>query len=174
MHYLHKILVHVPDCIECEESWDEKKEAIRDAAESGTEDFYDRVFDWRETDCAGRWEGIYPEQVYLAADNINWFIDELIEVRNSQEADMQSCMEELRNSVGLDLETIRNKIDEHECGFMMAYYLSRFADILSGEYISASGFYNLRDYTAKVTPDIIEEIKAQPNNWALVMFDYHN
>lgn len=174
MHYLHKILVHVPDCVEYEESWDEKRETIRSAAESGTEDFYERVFDWRETDCAGRWHEDYPEQVYLASDNIDWFVNELIEVRDSQDADIQSCMDQLKNSVGLDLEAIRKKIDEHENGFMLAYYLTRFADILSGHYISSSGFYNLRDDTAKVTQEIIEEIKAEPDKWALVMFDYHN
>lgn len=174
MHCLHKILVHVPDYVENDESLDEQKEEIRAAAEFGTEDFFEDVFDWRETDSAGRWQEEYPKQVYLASDDTDWFIKELLAVKSMQEGDIESCITQLRKTSGLDLEAIRKKIDEQGCGSMTAYYLLHLSKLLYGKYDFESGFYNLRDGTAKVSEEIIEEIKSKPKDWALVMFDYHD
>lgn len=84
MHYLHKILVHIPDVDDEGENKEEIKELIRSKAEDVTENYADQTFDWRETESAGRWKGEYPEQVYIAADNLDWFLKELEEVLISQ------------------------------------------------------------------------------------------
>lgn len=63
MHYLHRILVYLPDVIS-EEKMKEKEllETIRLYADAETECFYQRAFDWRETDSAGCWSDMYPQQ----------------------------------------------------------------------------------------------------------------
>lgn len=55
MHYLHKILVYIPDAVsaEAEMTKEEKMDAVRSYADEQTADYYGSVFDWRETDCAG-------------------------------------------------------------------------------------------------------------------------
>lgn len=174
MHDLHKILVYIPNCVDRNASLKEQKEEIRSAAECGTEDFFDVAFDWRETDSAGRWKEDYPEQVYFASDDIEWFTNELIEVKNRQKEDIENCLAQLKNTVGLDLKAISEKIDEQGDRSFPAYYLLHLSELLYGKYNYDSGFYNLRDATAKISNDIIEEIRSHPNDWALVMFDYHN
>ena len=109
MHYLHRILVYLPDVIS-EEKMKEKEllETIRLYADAETECFYQRAFDWRETDSAGCWSDMYPQQVYLASSDVDWFMNELQQVMLSQRTEIDSCMEQLKSSVGNNLEDIVN------------------------------------------------------------------
>ena len=52
--------------------------------------------------------------------------------------------------------------------------MSKIGKMLHGEYISDSMFFNASAYTARLYQSDIEQIKAAPQDWALVMFDYHN
>ena len=77
MHILNRVLVRIYNgcnCL-CDEicSRDEAIRAARSWAETETEDYYPRVFDWRETDTAGGWKDQYPENVLLSKENINVF-----------------------------------------------------------------------------------------------------
>lgn len=185
MHYLHKILVYVPDVIGTSDAEMDKKElleSIRSYAESETESFYQEAFDWRETDSAGRWSDEYPQQVYLAAKDLDWFIKELQGVSACQRREIDVCMEQLKSSVGMNLEEIvnglwtRNSMYDSEDGFSMMtpYYLRNLGSHLHGDYRCDSYFYNTHDYTARLYNADLDRVRQEPQNWALVVFDYHN
>lgn len=183
MHYLHKILVHIPDVDDEGENKEEIKELIRSKAEDVTENYADQTFDWRETESAGRWKGEYPEQVYIAADNLDWFLKELEEVLISQKHEIDYSLKNITEQCGTDLNMLVNGLwnisdeyDKTRPGYndFTAYYLSKIGKMLHGEYISDSMFFNASAYTARLYQSDIEQIKAAPQDWALVMFDYHN
>lgn len=182
MHYLHKILVNVAE-LKKQEGHKPSKEDVRYFAESSTEDYYMRAFDWRETDSAGRWKDEYPKQVYFAKDNLEWFLQELERVLASQKHEIDHCLKEIIKNGETDLNRIANGLwnitdmfDKTEPGYndFTAYYLSKLGKLLHGEYISDSMFFNASACTARLYQNDIEQIKASPQDWALVMFDYHN
>lgn len=184
MHYLHKILVYIPDAVAERDLFErcELADAIRAHAESVTENYYQTVFDWRETDSAGRWSHRYPENVILAEDDVEHFVKELMDAKENQSDEVQLCFSQLENTVGTDLKHIvdvllhRNSFAENENGVncMTAYYLHCIAAYLYGEYQSDSFFYHTHDYTAFLYAEDLETIRKSPSDWALVMFDYHN
>lgn len=182
MHYLHKILVNVAE-LKRQEGHRPSKEEVRYFAESSTENYYNQAFDWRETDSAGRWKTEYPKQVYFAAKDIEWFKKELNEVIAIQKNNIDSAVAQLRATCGTDLDKIIESLwqfndvyDKRDDGAngMTAYYLSKVAQILHGDYKADSCFYNTATYSARLYPSDIEEVIKEPQNWALVMFDYHD
>lgn len=183
MHCLHRILVYIPEVADDVKNTNKAEliDLIRSCAEERTEDYYEQVFDWRETDTAGRWEDMYPENVIFAKDNPEQFIKELTECLSLQKSEIESDFAQLKCTVGTDLEQIkeglwnRKSYDDKQgkCTNMTAYYLRNISKLLYGEYTFDSGFYNSHEYTARLYQSDIEEISKNPNDWALVMFDYH-
>lgn len=185
MHYLHKILVHIPTATDADADTP-REEILRDViahAKSETECFYERAFDWREDDSAGRWSDTYPQQAYIAADDLEWFLKELVDVQESQKAEIDCCLRNIREAGGTDLTVLSDKLWNRESvsfdsgngvSEMTAYYLRCLAQHLYGEYRCDSYFYNTKTFTARLYKSDIDEIRQNPNEWALVMFDYHN
>lgn len=184
MHYLHKILVYLPEAIPDREgvSRNDVISAVRAYAENVTEDFYGTVFDWRETDTAGRWSNRYPVNVLLCEEDTERFQKELSEAREGQEKEIRFCMEHLEQTAGTDLAQIAKTVWK-QCeptqklegvDFMTTYYLNRIASLLNGDYDSDSCFYNSYQYTARLYPADIEKVKQAPADWAMALFDYHN
>ena len=186
MHFLHKILVHIPSAITADEytSREEILSAVKNHARNETESFYEQAFDWREDQSAGRWEAEYPQQAYVASDDLEWFMKELAEVQTQQKGEIDWAVAQLTSAVGIDLKHIveglwnrdgRNfdptKSDGISC--MAAFYLRNIADALYGTYRCDSYFYNTHDYTARLYQSDLDMIRQEPENWALVMFDYH-
>lgn len=169
MHALHKILVRVDD------KDANRKEIIATAraeAQELTEEFYDRAFDWRETDTAGRWEDMYPENVLLSKEGIDKFVRELEAVRNYQHDQITMCVQQI-NKVSTDLETIvENNIDVVQDHGIL-FEIKLLAELLSGDYVFDSGFFDSDWYSAKLTDGTIDKVKKDPDGWALVLFDYH-
>lgn len=184
MHYLHKILVYIPDAEPNadEQSHDELLNCIRAFAEDLTESYYGQAFDWRETDSAGRWADSYPVNVLLASENVEVFLEELSCCRQTQRNDIETCLQALKETVGTELTQIVDGVWENNpkngqfkgFSFMTSYYLHHLAKMLYGLYNSDSYFYNTHEHTARLYPDDIEAVKNAPENWALVLFDYHN
>lgn len=183
MHSLHKILVHIPD-IPLDSATCSKEDFIdrvRSYAEEQTSDGYMTVFDWRETDSAGRWEAQYPVNVLFAKEDSEQFIQELIDVQKYQHQEIQYALDELSKKAGTDLKQIICEVEkmnnQHEItktvDLMTTFYLSRIASLLYGQYIFQSYFYNISGETSRVYPQDIEAIKNNPEDWALVLFDYH-
>ncbi len=183
MHCLHKILVYIPDVEkECGKTdRTELMDEIRSHAEDRTESYYEQAYDWRETDTAGRWEDVYPNNVILASDDSDRFVKELEECLLSQKREIDEGYAQIKNTVGTDLTEIINGIwnmrdySDKQDGFtnMTAYYLHHISDLLYGDYNHDSMFYNAHEYTGRIYQSDIEEVKKTPENWALVMFDYH-
>lgn len=184
MHFLHKILVHVPSAITMDEetSREEVLEAVTRRARDETESFYEQAYDWREDDSAGRWSDEYPQQAYLASEDLEWFMKELNDIQIGQKFEINTALQMLRESVGTDLTVIvpqlwdrdgKNYDPEKGVTEMSAYYLRVLAQLLYGEYRCDSCFYNTQTYTARLYPSDLNEIKEHPEDWALVMFDYH-
>lgn len=169
MHALHKILVRVDD------KDADRKEIIATAraeAQELTEEFYDRAFDWRETDTAGRWDDMYPENVLLSKDGIDEFVRELEAVRNYQHDQITMCVQQI-NKVSTDLKTIvENNIDVVQ-NHGILFEIKLLAELLSGDYVFDSGFFDSDWYSAKLTDGTIDKVKKDPDGWALVLFDYH-
>lgn len=182
MHYLHKILVYIPDAVSDETVFDQESllEAIRRHAENETEGFYPNVFDWRETETAGRWEDEYPVNVLLARDDIERFTAEMKQAIDCRNAEIKHCLDQLKNTVGTDLEKIAKglqmgKAREQKDGFnyLTDFYLHSLSAHLHGEYRCDSCFYDTHEYTADLCPAVIERVREDAQKWALVMFDQH-
>ena len=152
MHYLHKILVYIPDALADADNCDldETISAVRAYADSETEPYYGQAFDWRETETAGRWRNVYPENVLLAADDVDYFVEELENAKRNQCNEIDCCLAELKRTVGINLEEIINGIlirgsyEEELNGFnfMTPYYLHNISSHLHGDYRCDSYFFN--------------------------------
>lgn len=184
MHYLHRILVYIPDVSNDVISLkrDSLISTIRSHAESETEAFLGEVFDWRETDTAGRWSGEYPVNVLLGGDDPTALYNAVDECFQIQKSEIDHLIAILKSSVGVDIEQIANGIwernynDKPQNGFdwLTAFYLNRLSNLLYGHYIDESLFYNVHQYTARIYKSTLAALKEKPKDWALVMFDYHN
>ncbi len=186
MHYLHKILVHVPSAIQMNDdtTYEEVLAAVKSHAQTQTEDYYQQAYDWREDESAGRWAEEYPDQVYLAIDNVGWFLKELEEIPNFQKAELDFAFEQLATTVGTNLKDIIDGLwgrdsgeitlkSENGFSSMTAFYLRNIAGILYGTYRCDSYFFNTYNHTARLYKSDLEEINRNPQDWALVMFDCH-
>lgn len=187
MHYLHKILVYIPYVKEsCGEASNKSElmNNIRMYAEHETEEYYCDVFDWRETQTAGRWKSEYPENVLLAEDDVQKFADELKTTMINQKSYIDDALTKLRKTIGTDLEEIvekhwesdRYSFNEDDDLVIETSMLNLMSIIcmLSGTYTSDSMFYNTYNGTARIYPSDIRIVERYPEDWALVMFDYHD
>lgn len=185
MHYLHRILVYIPDVTDKSIETMKKNETlqkIRSYADLETEDFYQQAFDWRETDSAGCWSIEYPINVILAKNDIERFVKELTDVMEIRNDEIHNCLTQLKETVGTNLEDIvcglqkRKSFSDSKNGLdcMAPYYLYCLAAHLHGDYRCDSYFYNTHEYSSNLFQKDIDQIKEQSENWALVMFDYHN
>lgn len=181
MHTLNKVLVYKEEGFDMSEPKSELIDDARCIAESETEAYYGAVYDWRETETAGRWEDEYPEQVYFASDNIDWFISEINEAVQSQKDELARYMAELTEKSATNLTDIVPVLmsDEREpeqskyYSSATAFALWKVARLAYGEYNCDSYIFNAKDRTARIYSEDIEAIKREPDKWALVMFDYH-
>lgn len=170
MHALHKILVNLKTDFG---EYDVDKNYIRAYAKKDTEYFGDGdVFDWRETDTAGRWSRFYPDNVLFAKDDIENFIKIIENGRTYQQHEMEYALERIKEKFGTtDLAKLNELISDDE---WESYYVTLYADLLTGRYTFDSMFYDTSRSTSKITDKLIDSIKKNPNDYALVLFDYHN
>ena len=108
MHALHKILVYIPEVVSNPENYtrEELIKEIRNYAVMNTEQFYFSVFDYRETETAGRWQSRYPLNVLFAKDNKTRFLQELSTTKDSQHERILDNLSHLKEMVGTDLVEI--------------------------------------------------------------------
>lgn len=165
MHQLHKILVKINGRCPIEaDGRDELIFLLRNRAERMTEDYYGQAFDWRETDTAGR-------NVILSKDNIDKFIDELNRCIEQQKHQIEDNLKNIC-MVSYDLNELV-KMFYNKPSSVPAWYLRCLAELLYGVYTFDSGFFNTEEYTARIAQSTVDDVKNSPNDWALVMFDYH-
>lgn len=181
MHALHRILVYIPDV--STDKCDTQKDflnAIRTYAENETECFCGSVFDWRETETAGRWSTEYAENVLLARECPDVIEQELIDVCHAQRSALDDAINQLSawktgniRQTAYELWNQRADAPENGPEYLAPYLFLQIAQLIYGKYIFDSYFYNTADGSSRVTEQLINDIKAAPNDWALVMFDYH-
>lgn len=173
MHYLHRILVKVDNG----DKREDQIEYAREYAESQTEAYYGIVWDWRETETAGRWTEEYPTNVIFAADDVDKFVAELNDCRNSQINFIKNSIE-MAKQFNVDVADSLNSdtLEQlYNAPFHVGLYgLKTALEVLTGCYVSNSYFYNTENGECKITNKLIENIKQVPEKYALVMFDYHN
>lgn len=167
MHALHRILVYLPDI---GLGGDATIDDVRRHAVDETEQFYNHVFDWRETDSAGRWSGGYPENVIFGRDSTLKIIKELVDLSEVIGNEIKRCVKCLyKETSTYDI----SKIVSSKTSGMGKYYLQKIGSLYYGEYTFDSMFYNTRDCDSLITDALIDEIKENPRDWAVVLFDYH-
>lgn len=178
MHALHKILVYIPN-VTLGDDLDKEDliEAIRDQAVSDTECYEGIVFDWRSTDDLGVWNEDYPCNVLLAKDNLEKVLEELVNCYEHQKLSFENTLRKIKGIVGYDISDVSQKIfgersnDIHN--YDLSYNIGVLGNLASGHYTIDSEFYDTNASTAKITKNTINMVKSDPNNWALVMCDYH-
>ena len=183
MHYLHRVLVHLPSAgLDYKKNdRDELIHAVRSHAETETENYYGQAYDWRETSTAGRWSSVYPENVIFAADDLDRFIEELDDCLAAQNREVYSNLSRLNETVGTDLGKIVDGVlaledySDNKDGFdfMTPFYLHEISSRLHGDYGCDSMFYNTCAYTARLFRSDLDKVREKPEEWALVAFDYH-
>ncbi len=177
MHYLHSILVYIPDAITVNHNTTKEDifAAVKNYAEDETERFCNQVFSWRETNSAGSWESEYPQQVYIASDDLTWFISRLENIRIFQNYEIDTDFSRISNDIGTDLGCIIQVLQNRDVLYdSTANYLQGIGELLNGTYRFNSCFFDIHRYTARIYSKTIEEICKSPKDWALVMFDYHS
>ena len=167
MHALHRILVYLPDLVTGEEK---TAKDVRDFAVDQTNSYGDKAFDWRETESAGRWSSVYPDNVIFGRDSGLKIIKELVDTREGVDKDIQRYIKYLYE------ETSTYNIADMISSNMSPkgrYYLRMLGLLNYGEYVFNSMFYNTRDYDSLITDKLIDEVKEHPEDWAVVLFDCH-
>lgn len=174
MHTLHKILVNIREIDSMILDRTELIERTRSIAEEFTECFYEVAFDWRVTNTAGRWENQYPCNVIFSKDDIRKFVSELEECATYQQAEIDNLLNiisETSSDIKELVELCKNGSRLGSCLEWQIYHLGK---LLYGIYDSDSGFYDTHICLAKISKKTIEKVRECPDDWALVMFDYHS
>ena len=149
-------------------------DALRRYAEDQTECFCDDAFDWRETETAGGWADEYPENVLFAVDDPESFTKRLVEIRNRQKETINWYLGQvMAGCETTDLAEIVEKLKEPDSSFMARRCLCGLANELDGRFTFKSEFYNCEDAEATVTDETLEQIRCNPEEWAIVLFDHH-
>lgn len=178
MHILVNHLVRIPTVAQQtafdEADREDTADALRRYAEDQTECFCDDAFDWRETETAGGWADEYPENVLFAVDDPESFTKRLVEIRNRQKETINWYLGQvMAGCETTDLAEIVEKLKEPDSSFMERRCLCGLANELDGRFTFKSEFYNCEDAEATVTDETLEQIRCNPEEWAIVLFDHH-
>lgn len=190
MHKLQRVLVRLSDVFLTPESKtrEQLEEGVRSYAKAMTDDYEGVVFDWRETETAGRWADEYPYRwaespcnVIFAQDDTENFIATLKNCNEYRRGVINAHLINLKYDVGTDLETIvagALAAENEEKGYG-AYLkapgtLYRLAEMLSDRYNDDAEIFNTAESNITyVSEALLNEIEERPTNFALVLFDMH-
>lgn len=182
MHTLHTILVYIPDVqIDSSCSRAEKIRKIRDYADNMTEGFVDFVFDWRETGTAGRWSSSFPENVLLVSENLENAEEKLLSCSQYQKDLLEKHIRKLTEWCDEPVSQVARRLWDMEANIITEcspkdrapFEFMEIAKQIYGVYMSDSYFYDTSEQTARITEKTLKKVKAAPQDWALVLFDYH-
>ena len=198
MYSTHAILVNIPDAAESSSSKlsemtkEEIKEMVINYATNETERFAGHVFDYRdllneEDHDEDQDECFLP--VVFASEDWKAFEGILISRDRGQKGYAKSMLEYLEEvTSSMDVSTLLNNLllvndrnatldsvdpktrrrGYHSQG---GWALREIARLIYGEYTFESGFYDTYHRTAIIP--FIEELKENPEDWAIVQYDYH-
>lgn len=147
---------------------------IRDYAVSETENFVDKVYDWRETDTAGRWADEYPCNVILGAKNKDCFLKTFAEFIKMPMEEIKKLIERFIIYNDNESYVISSDIEKlKSLDSMQTYRLKEALMLLDGEYTSSSHFWSIGHYSCRLSERDVQEVIENADRYALVIFDYH-
>ena len=188
MYSTHSILVNTTYAADAanktlsEMTREEIREMVINYATEETERFYGPVFDSRSLDD--------DQPVVFADDNWSLFEEILLAVDKDQKNYAKHMLGYLKDEAGsTDVSEIlsslllandrtanREDVDSNTWRFDFlnqgAWALRHLANLIHGDYIFESAFYDTSRRTALVP--FIAKLKENPSEWALVQFVYHN
>lgn len=188
MHYLHAILVKLPDRASFNNAED-MAETARQIAIEATECHGDgEVWDWREED-AGCWANQYPRQGVVLGGTEECLFLKLLE--KWRQRPLESALEELdiaRQCAQLAFwpaspEELARRLweggqekQQQAAGFLPLwdYLFVKSMRLAYGHYLSDSHFYSVPDDSPKISHGTLQETREHPNRFALVFLDFHN
>jgi hypothetical protein len=170
MHMTHAILVELDQDMEALSDYELCKEA-RVLAESATEDYADHAFDWRHvfTDEEARGEGL-PGAVVLGRNERNF--QRLLDEWANMPWHMMLAHFKKAKTKCLDENYLKSIWEEREAD-LATWPLTQALRLVTGEYLIDSGCYSVPDTSPKLSEETRAEIRAHPERFALVFFDYH-
>lgn len=146
---------------------------IREYAEKKTEDFQDDVFDWRETDTAGRWSEEYPCNVVTGLLEKERFLQLFDEFSAKPEEEAKDYLNRFTNENGG--KSMQLSFDElAKLDSMQTFRLKQAIKLLDGDYTFDSHFWSAAHYVSRLSDNEKAEVHDNSKDYALVFFDYHN
>lgn len=162
----HKLLIKISPSTDRGDMINE----ARIMAANATEQYEGIVFDWRDITSA---EG-YEENVLLGEEHPEKLIAELQDSLDIQRHTIQhhlAMLQEISPDIG---ELVRQYYDgDTSISGNIAWRLLRLGETLNGEYTAESEFFDAYRFTSKITQGTIDDVKANPKEWALAYFSCH-
>lgn len=124
-----------------------------------------RIFDWCEAETAGRWENEFPDNVLTGKD----VISRLEEVMKSQKKRENEIADLIGTYVG------KGSLAKPECdSIRLGYLLSELGDRKLGRFsMACPEFVCLDICNSSVTPELLEEVKRNTDNYCVLLVDAH-
>jgi hypothetical protein len=168
----HAVLVALDPHMEAL-SDDELRKEARVLAESATEDYANRAFDWRHvfTDEEARGEGL-PGAVVLGrheSDRFQCLLD------SWAEKPWRQAVALVRDAQGpvLDERWLTAAWNEEEECRYRTWCVFNALRLVCNDYTFDAGFFSAPDDSPKLSQETRAKIRAHPERFALVFFDYH-
>ena len=122
-------------------------------------------FDWAVTSTAGRWANEYPDNLLTGKD----VIEQLEKVMNFQKKRESEIADLVDTYVG------KGSLAKPECySIRLGYLLSELADRKLGRFsVACPEFVCLDICNSSVTPELLEEVKRNTDNYCLLLVDAH-
>jgi len=185
MHMLHCILVDLTDEIDDATALDAVEikrlyKAARDLSAAATEDFSDEVFDWRRpTYSADRTEEDPDDGVVLGATDPERFRELLQEWAEAPYDGLLLAYSDVVRHFGntpptITEEMVRRWWKEYDSNTMGIYFLRKLLALADRVYRFESCFYSVPDESPKISKETLTKAIENPEDYALVFWNYHN
>ena len=173
---VHEILVYLPEVCYEDDTPEDRERAIVEYAKAEIEQYRDEAFRYYRLACEGDEADRYPKSVIFASDDVEKFIKELEEVNRKQWDLIRQLAESVKEGLGTDLEEIIQKFSEETSGQgamrLAGHDLFTLVEMLLGYYRNESGFCCAGGGEARVYETTLDQIRQDPSDWALVIFEY--
>lgn len=179
MHSLIRILVSSNSCLFDSDMIRKDRttaiENIREFAADMTEDKDYYYYEWRTTETASNWSKHFPENVILGAEHPEIILEQLENCKNVRRNTIENCISAIAHSCGTtDLTDICKK-DLEENKYVEQTVLNTLYELVSTLQIRKScstHYYDTENRTNQILDSVVADVTANPQNWAMVLFDY--
>ena len=163
MHILTGIIVPIDGT--------ELSNEIRNKAEWTLEGYEGVVYDWYNSQ-GGRWSDEFEDR---KTGNVIFgeepeFLEYVNRLRKNQHNEYNYFLEKLPSA---DLDDYQRYYEIGLTTDFTTFYLKCFAELLNGDFTSYSYIFDSEMGSAKITESRIEDYKANPEHYAIVLIDCH-